>query len=70
MKIACSNCNWDKDICDIHHIRGRKIQNPHDHENLCYLCPNCHRLAHKGKIEKLISLKEFIGDLWKNFYFG
>lgn len=70
LNIGCSNCGWDKDVCDIHHIHGKKIPNANNHSNLCYLCPNCHRLAHKHKIDKLISLQEMIGEKWKEFYFG
>jgi hypothetical protein len=70
--IGCSNCGWKESISDIHHINGRKILNCHNHSNLCYLCPNCHRMAGKNLIDKskLISLDKFIGDLWKQFYFG
>jgi hypothetical protein len=72
MNIGCSRCNWKEDTCDIHHIYGRKIDNPNKHENLSYLCPNCHRLAQSKKIkpEELISLDNYIGDTWKQFYFG
>lgn len=70
--VGCSFCGWDETICDIHHINGRKIKNADSHENLTYLCPNCHRKCHKGLIEKeqLINLQVFIGDKWKEFYYG
>lgn len=73
MKIGCSLCNWSKGICDIHHINGRKIPDPDNHNNLCYICPNCHRLIHEGKIKnnQLISLQEMaIFSSWKEYYFG
>lgn len=70
IKIGCSKCKWNEDVCDIHHIQGRKIPNADAHSNLCYLCPNCHRLAHNGKIKQFISLEEMIGDTWKNYYYG
>lgn len=70
MKIGCSNCGWDIATGDIHHINGRKIENCDNHGNLTYLCPNCHRLVHSKKIDKksLISLENFVGDKWKEFY--
>jgi DNA-directed RNA polymerase subunit RPC12/RpoP len=70
MNIGCSNCGWKKSTGDIHHINGKKIKDYNNHKNLCYLCPNCHRLVHNKKIykENLISLDIFIGNKWKYFY--
>lgn len=72
LAIGCSRCGWHDDICDIHHIRGRKIPDCHNHSNLTYLCPNCHRLAGNKKIssEELISMETQIGDEWKKHYYG
>lgn len=72
MNLACSHCGWDQDICDIHHIRGRKIPDADNHSNLTYICPNCHRLAHKGKIksEDLVDIADYIGDRWIEHYYG
>jgi hypothetical protein len=72
MKVGCSNCGWSEGTCDLHHIRGRKIENANDHNNLTLLCPNCHRLAHEKKIpiEKIKTLEQHIGDIWKTFYYG
>jgi 23S rRNA pseudoU1915 N3-methylase RlmH len=69
---GCSLCGWNKGIGDMHHINGRKIENPDNHKNLTYICPNCHRLVHNHKIEKssLITLDEQIGDNWKKYYYG
>ena len=71
-KMKCSRCGWSEGSCDLHHIHGRKIENPHQHSNLTILCPNCHRLAHEGKIaiEQLVNLDVFIGDAWKQAYYG
>ncbi len=71
-KIKCCICGWSEGTCDIHHINGRKIKNPHCHTNLTILCPNCHRLAHEKKIEKstLINIQDLLGDTWKEFYYG
>ena len=70
--LACSNCGWDKTTCDIHHIKGRKIPDCHNHKNLSLLCPNCHRLAHNDKLKKneLKPLSESIPDNWKDYYYG
>lgn len=71
-KMLCSNCGWDKATCDVHHIKGRKIENPHAHSNLTLLCPNCHRLAHAGVIpvEMLVSFEVFLGTDWEKAYYG
>lgn len=71
MNKGCSRCGWNESTCDIHHIDGRKIPNANNHENLCLLCPNCHRLVHAGKVKKeeLINLVEYIGDEWKKHYY-
>jgi uncharacterized Zn ribbon protein len=72
MKLGCSRCSWDEGTCDIHHINGRKIDDPHNHENLTLICPNCHRLAHEGKVEKssLITLKDYLPNNWLDYYYG
>ena len=70
--VGCSRCGWKEAACDIHHIEGRKIENPDHHSNLTILCPNCHRLCHAGKVkrEEIKSLEEHLGDDWKEFYYG
>ena len=72
LSIKCSRCGWDEDICDLHHINGRKIKDCHNHKNLSILCPNCHRLASNKRIDKesLITFEEQIGDKWKKHYYG
>jgi len=72
LKIGCSNCEWDLASGDIHHINGKGFEGCDKHNNLTYLCPNCHRLAHANKIDKenLVNLETFIGDTWKRFYYG
>lgn len=72
LNLSCSRCQWSEDICDIHHILSRKDGGSDSHDNLSYLCPNCHRLAGNGKIkaDELITLKEFIGDKWLEYYYG
>jgi hypothetical protein len=66
---SCSCCGWDKDICDIHHIRGRDDDECNDHGNLTILCPNCHRLAHSKIIDSKNwkTIKQKLGKNWKNY---
>lgn len=70
--VGCSQCGWNETVCDIHHINGRKISNPDQHENLTYVCPNCHRKCHAGLLTKdqLVNLRDHIGERWKEFYYG
>lgn len=72
LNIACSRCGWNEGTCDIHHINGRKISDPHNHDNLTIICPNCHRLCGEKKINKLdlITFSQYIGDRWKEYYYG
>jgi predicted HNH restriction endonuclease len=72
LNLGCSYCGWDKTTCDIHHIFGRKIEDPNNHSNLTLLCPNCHRMAHENKLDKnkIITLNEYLPENWKNFYYG
>lgn len=72
LKIGCSQCGWDRAGCDIHHIRGRKIEDADSHQNLTYVCPNCHRLFHSKILlpEQAINLVDHIGDSWRSYYYG
>lgn len=72
LNLSCSRCGWDKSIGDIHHINGRKVDDCNNHLNLTYICPNCHREFHNGVYDKseLINLKDYIGDKWKEYYYG
>lgn len=69
LNLGCSRCGWKETISDIHHIIHRKKGGSDEHENLVYLCPNCHRLAHDGKIVEFITMKEQVGERWRDFYF-
>jgi 5-methylcytosine-specific restriction endonuclease McrA len=73
LNLPCSNCGWHVDgvVCDIHHIVERKNGGGDDHTNLTYICPNCHRLVHSGKIKSnnLITIHDYIGDSWKQYYY-
>jgi 5-methylcytosine-specific restriction endonuclease McrA len=53
---------------DIHHIEPWEICKKHEYENLIVLCPNCHRRAHKGEIDrKSLSLyKALLSSIWND----
>jgi hypothetical protein len=72
LNLKCSRCRWGEETGDIHHIIPKKKGGSDAHSNLSYLCPNCHRLADRGKIQprKLLPLDRMIGDRWKSFYYG
>jgi predicted HNH restriction endonuclease len=72
LNLGCSNCGWNQTTCDIHHINGRKIEDCDNHNNLSLLCPNCHRMAHEGKLKKenLKNLNSTLPDNWKESYYG
>jgi hypothetical protein len=69
MKLGCSLCGWNDAICDFHHIIPRKLGGNDNHDNITYICPNCHRKAHHGLIIAFITASQQIGDQWKMFYF-
>jgi uncharacterized protein YlaI len=68
LKLGCFNCGWD--ICrgDLHHIVPQAKQGTDAHSNLTYLCPNCHRMAHSGKLLVFKTVEEIVGETWKQFY--
>jgi 5-methylcytosine-specific restriction endonuclease McrA len=47
---------------DIHHIILGETCKEHKYENLIAICPNCHRRAHKGEIDR-ISLRLYKNNL-------
>lgn len=65
---GCSNCGWDKAQCDMHHIIPKSKGGTDSYDNLTWLCPNCHRLAHRNKLLSFITFKNQIGDFWKEFF--
>lgn len=68
LDIGCFNCNWKVCICDLHHIVPQSKGGDDSHDNLTYLCPNCHRMAHAGILTKFKTLHEVVGDKWKLHY--
>ncbi len=71
MSLGCSVCGWSEAYCDLHHIVEKKNGGSNGHNNIAYICPNCHRKIHSKiiKPEELISLEDYIGDDWKKFYY-
>ena len=65
---CCSSCGWDKAPCDIHHIIPKSKGGTDNYDNLTYICPNCHRLAHRNKLFEFVSIKDQIGNSWKDFF--
>jgi hypothetical protein len=51
---------------DVHHIIPWEICKKHEYNNLVALCPNCHRRAHKGEIDRK-SLHIYKARLVANF---
>ena len=73
MKLPCFTCGWYHEgvVGDIHHITPKKDGGTDANTNLTHICPNCHRLAHSGvlKPEELVSIHDYLGDSWKDYYF-
>jgi len=72
INLGCCVCGWKEGSCDIHHISGKNIPNPDNHENLTLLCPNHHRLFHEKKISKenVIPLSKYFPENWRDLYYG
>lgn len=68
MQLKCFNCGWGEARCDLHHIKPQSKGGSDSPDNLTYLCPNCHRLAHTGKLKVFKSFLDVVGDEWKKFY--
>lgn len=68
--IGCFTCGWDLGSCDIHHIVPRSQGGTDLNENLTYICPNCHRLAHEGKLTTFTTVEEKVGNVWRDHYYA
>jgi len=55
----CVLCDWKKGSLDVNHLNGNTYQD-NNPENLCFLCPNDHRLYTEGKVsnEELITKRK------------
>lgn len=45
---SCVVCGWNKTNCDIHRIKHGKDGGKYEKNNVIVVCPNCHRLIHRG----------------------
>ena len=48
-QMRCDICNLKTRLVQ-HHINGRNIKDPHNRNNLCNICDNCHRKIHENEI--------------------
>lgn len=48
---SCIFCDWKEGSLDVNHLEGNRKTNNRP-ENLCFMCPNHHRLYTEGKISK------------------
>ena len=70
LETGCFNCGWDRGTCDIHHIVPVSKGGTDLNSNLTYICPNCHRLAHEGKLTTFTSVDDKIGEAWRDHYYA
>ena len=70
LRLGCGNCGWNECVGDIHHILSVKLGGGDSHDNLTYLCPNCHRKAHSRLPVKLLPLTELLPKNWRDYYYG
>jgi DNA polymerase III alpha subunit len=47
----CCMCDWDEGSLDVNHIEGNRLSN-NTPDNLCFMCPNHHRMFTEGNIDK------------------
>jgi hypothetical protein len=46
----CEICGEDIKFLDKHHIQSKSKGGTNKKENICFVCPLCHRKVHKGEI--------------------
>ena len=46
----CILCGWEKAECDKHRILPKNKGGTYKNGNVIIVCPNCHRLIHRGLI--------------------
>lgn len=47
-KRPCNRCGWGESFCDLHRIIPGKDGGKYVKDNVEVLCPNCHRIEHRG----------------------
>lgn len=70
MNLGCSICGWNEASLDIHHILPKSKGGTDDNSNLTLLCPNHHRMAHSGIIDKFTNVIDQVGEEWRNHYYA
>lgn len=78
MELPCSCCGFFVKgvMFDIHHISPKSKGGTNNMDNLAYICPNCHRIAHTDSsllVKPLVSLEQQLkerGKDWKDYYYG
>jgi hypothetical protein len=50
-KSGCEICGWDKAECDVHRVIYGCDGGEYVSDNVLTLCPNCHRLMHRGLLK-------------------
>ena len=48
--MICNICNIDFPSLDRHHIVSQSKGGTNEQSNICEICPNCHRLVHRGEL--------------------
>lgn len=48
-KMPCSRCGWNESYCDRHRLVPKL---GYVGGNVVSLCPNCHRIEHRGKLKR------------------
>lgn len=78
MNLPCTCCGFYVEgiVLDFHHIIRRADNGTNDLNNLTYICPNCHRIAHNDEtklVKPLVSIEQYLKDNnldWTSFYYG
>ena len=52
-KEPCVRCGWNESYCDRHRIISGNNGGEYTKKNVIALCPNCHRIEHRGKINSI-----------------
>jgi hypothetical protein len=48
--VKCEICQKEYESCDKHHITSKMYGGSNRPGNIAIICPNCHRLVHKGLV--------------------
>jgi 5-methylcytosine-specific restriction endonuclease McrA len=62
-KKPCQRCGWNESYCDLHRIVEGKDGGKYTMDNVLILCPNCHRIEHRGILKKIAGETPALGDI-------